>query len=49
LAFGFAGNHRIDELPMALQKRLGGTLDEVIASLGDPRVIFEEAQVFATL
>ncbi|CAM8658389.1 COG1639 Predicted signal transduction protein [Comamonadaceae bacterium] len=49
LAFGFAGNHSIDELPTALQKRLGGTLDEVIASLGDPRVIFEEAQVFATL
>lgn len=49
LAFGFAGNYRVDELPAELQKRLGGTLDEVIASLGDPRAIFEEAQVFATL
>lgn len=49
LAFGFAGNHWIDELPASLQKRLGGNLDEVIASLGDLAPVFQEAQVFAKL
>jgi hypothetical protein len=32
-----------------LQKRLGGNLDEVIASLGDLAPVFQEAQVFAKL
>ncbi|MDT7515986.1 HDOD domain-containing protein [Rhodoferax mekongensis] len=49
LAFGFAGNHCIDELPAPLQKRLGGDLEQVIASLGDLTGLFEEAQVFAKL
>ena len=49
LAFGFAGNHCIDELPAPLQKRLGGNLEQVIASLGDLTGLFEEAQVFAKL
>ena len=32
-----------------MQKRLGGTLDEVIVSLGDLAPMFEEAKIFAKL
>jgi putative nucleotidyltransferase with HDIG domain len=49
LKFGDAGNPLVDELPTHLQKRLGGNFESVIALLGDPHAIFEEAQVFATL
>ena len=49
LNFGFAGNHLVEELPTAVAKRLGGTLDEVIARLGDLTPLFEEAQVFSKL
>jgi putative nucleotidyltransferase with HDIG domain len=49
LNFGFAGNPCIEELPPKLQKRLGGTLDTVIASLGDLTPLFEEAKIFAKL
>jgi putative nucleotidyltransferase with HDIG domain len=47
LAFGFGGNPRIEELPPTIAKRLGGTLDEVIASLGDLTPMFEEAKIFS--
>ena len=47
LKFGFGGNPYIDEFPASVQKRLGGSLDEVIASLGDLNPLFEEAKVFA--
>lgn len=49
LEFGFAGNHLVEEFPAAVIKRLGGTLDETIASLGDLNPLFEEAKVFAKL
>lgn len=49
LAFGFAGNPFIEELPSAIAQRLGGTLDEVIASLGDLAPLLEEARVFAKI
>lgn len=49
LEFGFAGNHLVEEFPPAVIKRLGGTLDETIASLGDLAPLFEEAKVFAKL
>lgn len=45
--FGFGGNLFIDEFPETVQQRLGGTLDQVIASLGDLNPLFEEAKVFA--
>lgn len=45
--FGFGGNLFIDEFPETVQQRLGGTLDQVIASLGDLNPLFEEANVFA--
>lgn len=49
LEFGFAGNLWVDELPMTIQNRLGGTLDEVIASLGDLTSLIEEAKVFSKI
>ncbi|MDP3651010.1 MAG: HDOD domain-containing protein [Rhodoferax sp.] len=49
LQFGFGGNCCIDEFPAAIQKRLGGTMDEVIASMGDLNPLYEEAKVFAKL
>lgn len=49
LNFGFGGNACIDEFPTTVQKRLGGTLSEVIVSMGDLTPLFEEAKVFAKL
>jgi putative nucleotidyltransferase with HDIG domain len=49
LQFGFGGNAIFEEFPSTVQKRLGGSLDQVIASLGDLNTIFEEAKVFAKL
>lgn len=49
LQFGFGGNPCVDELPASVQKRLGGTLDQVIASLGDLNTLYDEAKVFAQL
>jgi putative nucleotidyltransferase with HDIG domain len=47
LEFGFAGNACVEELPPSVAARLGGTLDEVIARLGDLTPLFEEAKVFS--
>jgi hypothetical protein len=49
LNFGFGGNHWVDEFPHPVAQRLGGSLDEVIASMGDLHPLFEEAKVFAKL
>ena len=49
LNFGFGGNLRIDEFPVAVQKRLGGSLTEVIKSMGDLSPVFEEAKIFAKI
>lgn len=49
LKFGFGGNTFVEEFPVSVQKRLGGTLDEVIASMGDLTPLFEEAKIFAKL
>ena len=49
LKYGFAGNPCIDEFPATVQKRLGGTLDGVIAALGDLDAVYEEAKLFAKL
>jgi hypothetical protein len=32
-----------------VQKRLGGSLDQVITSMGDLNALFEEAKIFAKL
>ena len=47
LAFGAAGNPSVEELPPFMQQRLGGTLEDVIASLGDLQRVYDEALVFA--
>lgn len=49
LKFGYGGNPCVDPFPEMVQKRLGGTLEEVIASMGDLQSLFEEAQVFSKL
>lgn len=47
LEFGFAGNRCIEQLPPAIAQRLGGTLDELIVSLGDLAPLLEEAKIFS--
>ena len=47
LEFGFAGNPFVEELPPAIAQRLGGTLDELIVSLGDLAPLLEEAKIFS--
>lgn len=49
LKFGYGGNPCVDAFPEIVQRRLGGTLEEVIASMGDLQSLFEEAQVFSKL
>lgn len=46
LNFGFGGNPCVEEFPPTIVKRLNGTLDEVINSLGDLTPMFEEAKIF---
>lgn len=47
LSFGSGGNPVIEELPSMFAERLGGTLDEVIESLGDLEPLVNEAKVFS--
>ena len=49
LKFGFAGNYLVGEFPPMVVKHLGGTLDEVVARLGDLTPLLEEAQVFSKI
>lgn len=47
LDFGSGGNPVTEELPPMFVARLGGTLDEVIESLGDLAPLVHEAKVFS--
>lgn len=49
LNFGFGGNPSYDEFPPSVQARLGGSLEQVIARLGDLTPLFDEAKLFAKL
>jgi putative nucleotidyltransferase with HDIG domain len=49
LEFGFGGNPSVEELPPTVAKRLGGTLDEVIMSLGELTSVHEEAKMFSRI
>ena len=49
LAFGFGGNACIHELPPSIVQRLGGTLDDVILSLGDLSRVLEDATLFSRM
>lgn len=49
LGFGFGGNPRIYQLPEQVMRRMGGTLDEVIASSDDWNAVFEDAKLFAKI
>jgi putative nucleotidyltransferase with HDIG domain len=47
LGFGFGGNPCIHQLPIQVSLRMGGTLDDIIASAGDLDATFEDAKLFA--
>lgn len=47
LKFGAAGNPCIEPLSPAMELRLGGSLDQVIESLGDLERLFDEAKIYA--
>lgn len=46
LAFGFGGNLHVAELPPAIAQRLSGSLNDIIASLGNVETLFREAKMF---
>ena len=48
LQFGFGGNPCVEELPPDLAQRLGGSLDEVIVSLGDVHKLYQDARIFSS-
>ncbi len=49
LKYGFAGNHFVEAFPPMVAKRLDGSMEEVVARLGDMTPLFEEAQVFSKI
>ncbi len=49
LKFGFAGNPCVEELPPTVAKRLGGTLEQVMAFLGDLSPLLDEAKRFSRI
>jgi putative nucleotidyltransferase with HDIG domain len=49
LAYGFGGNPCVYPLPMCVAKKMGGSLDEIIASAGDLNAAFEDAKLFARI
>lgn len=49
LHIGYAGNACVEELPDALARRLGGTLDQVRGSLGDLNGMLKDVQLVAVL
>lgn len=49
LGFGFGGNPRIHQLPEQVRRRVGGTLDDIIASSDQWNDAFEDAKLFAKL
>ena len=49
LAFGFGGNPYVHALPPQIARRLGGTLDELIASNASLNAAFEDAKLFARM
>lgn len=49
LGLGFGGNPAVEELPPTIAQRLGGTLDEVIVSLGDLAPVLAEANMLAKI
>ncbi len=49
LGFDFGGGPVLEPLPPQIAKRLGGTLDEVMVSLGDLKPMLDEAKRFSTI
>lgn len=49
LGFDFGGGQVLEPLPVQIAMRLGGTLDEVMASLGDLTPMLDEAKRFSSI
>lgn len=49
LEFGFGGNPCIYQLPVQISEKMGGTLDDIIASSGDLNAAFEDAKLFTKI
>lgn len=49
LGFGFGGNPCIHPLPKQVERRMGGSIDQVIATSNDWNSTFEDAKLFAKL
>lgn len=49
LKFGDGGNPFVSELPPAVTRRVGGSLEQLILSLGDLGPMFEEAKQFSQI
>jgi len=49
LQLGFGGNLYVEQLPPMIVQRLGGSLDELIVSLGNLATLFDEAKLFANI
>ncbi len=49
LGYDFGGSLVLEPLPPTVVQRLGGTLEEVVVSLGDMSALVEEAKVFSNL
>jgi len=47
LRYGSGGNALVEEFPPQVERRLGGSLDALMAQLGDLDAVFDEAKVFA--
>lgn len=46
LKLGFGGNMVVEPLPPSVARRLGGNLDDTIASLGDVRALHDNSMIF---
>ena len=49
LHFGFGGNPCVYALPATIVKKMGGTLEDIIASSGDMNAAFEDAKLFSRI
>ena len=49
LELGFAGNTHVEEFPVLVQQRLGGSLEDVLLELGNMKSMFEDTHMSSLL
>ncbi|MDR7305061.1 HDOD domain-containing protein [Rhodoferax saidenbachensis] len=49
LELGFAGNTHVEEFPVFVRQRLGGTLEDLLLTLGDMKSMFEDVHIASLL